>query len=127
MHRLRPITASPYSHRRASKKITRPSCDGSQICQGPSSSARPATWPCASLTTRSRSIKYQITIAKLPLAKDVADFAFDGTPINEALVRDLAGGNFLAHQLIKKLEASVEALRGRAASNYGQELGGTGG
>lgn len=35
---------------------------------------------------------------KLPLAKDVADFAFDGTPINETLVHDLAGGNFLAHQ-----------------------------
>ena len=47
---------------------------------------------------QARSIKYQITIAKLPLAKDVADFAFDGTPINETLVHDLAGGNFLAHQ-----------------------------
>jgi DNA replication protein DnaC len=45
-----------------------------------------------------RSIKYQITIAKLPLAKDVDDFRFDGTPINETLVRDLIGGNFLAHQ-----------------------------
>ena len=47
---------------------------------------------------QARSVKYQITIAKLPLAKDIADFAFDGTPINAALVRDLAGGNFLAHQ-----------------------------
>ena len=47
---------------------------------------------------QARSIKYQITIAKLPLAKDVDDFAFDDTPINEALVRDLAGGEFLAHQ-----------------------------
>jgi DNA replication protein DnaC len=47
---------------------------------------------------QARSIKYQITIAKLPLAKDVDDFAFDGTPINEILVRDLSGGNFLAHQ-----------------------------
>ena len=47
---------------------------------------------------QARSIKYQIAIAKLPLAKDVADFAFDGTPINETLVHDLAGGNFLAHQ-----------------------------
>ena len=47
---------------------------------------------------QARSIKYQITIAKLPLAKDLADFAFDGTPINAALVRDLAGGEFLAHQ-----------------------------
>ena len=30
-----------------------------------------------------RSIKYQMTIARLPLAKDVADFAFVGTPLNE--------------------------------------------
>ncbi len=47
---------------------------------------------------QARSIKYQITIAKLPLAKDVDDFRFDGTPINETLVRDLIGGTFLAHQ-----------------------------
>ena len=39
---------------------------------------------------QARSIKYQLTIAKLPLAKDVDDFAFKNTPINEALVRDLA-------------------------------------
>ena len=45
-----------------------------------------------------RSIKYQMTLARLPLAKDVADFAFVGTPVNEALVRDLAGGQFLAEQ-----------------------------
>jgi DNA replication protein DnaC len=47
---------------------------------------------------QARSIKYQITIAKLPLAKDVGDFSFDGTPVNETLVRELIGGNFLAHQ-----------------------------
>ena len=47
---------------------------------------------------QARSIKYQITIAKLPLAKDIDDFRFDNTPINGTLVRDLAGGNFLAHQ-----------------------------
>ena len=47
---------------------------------------------------QARSIKYQMTIAKLPLAKDIDDFVFDDTPINEALVRDLAGGDFLAHQ-----------------------------
>ena len=47
---------------------------------------------------QARSIKYQMTIAKLPLAKDVDDFAFNGTPINENLVRDLAGGNFIAQQ-----------------------------
>jgi DNA replication protein DnaC len=47
---------------------------------------------------QARSIKYQMTIAKLPLAKDIDDFVFDGSPINEALVRDLAAGDFLAHQ-----------------------------
>ena len=47
---------------------------------------------------QARSIKYQIAIAKLPMAKEIDEFAFDGTPINETLVRDLAGGGFLAHQ-----------------------------
>ena len=47
---------------------------------------------------QARSIRYQLTIAKLPLAKDVDDFAFNGTPINENLVRDLAGGDFIAQQ-----------------------------
>ncbi|TWB67823.1 DNA replication protein DnaC [Nitrospirillum amazonense] len=47
---------------------------------------------------QARSIRYQITIAKLPLAKDIDDFAFEGTPINQTLVRDLAGGDFLTHQ-----------------------------
>jgi DNA replication protein DnaC len=47
---------------------------------------------------QARSIRYQISIAKLPLAKDIDDFAFGGTPVNEALVRDLARGEFLAHQ-----------------------------
>src|SRR4026208_249139 len=47
---------------------------------------------------QARSIRYQLTIAKLPLAKDLDDFEFEGTPINEILVRDLAGGAFLAQQ-----------------------------
>ena len=47
---------------------------------------------------QARSIKYQLTIAKLPLAKDLDEFDFAGTPINEALVRDLATGAFLAEQ-----------------------------
>ena len=47
---------------------------------------------------QARSIRYQTTIAKLPLAKDIDDFAFKGTPVNESLVRDLAGGNFVAQQ-----------------------------
>jgi DNA replication protein DnaC len=47
---------------------------------------------------QARSIKYQLTIAKLPLAKDLDDFQFEGTPINETLVNDLAGGGFIASQ-----------------------------
>ncbi|QNT70145.1 ATP-binding protein [Defluviicoccus vanus] len=47
---------------------------------------------------QARSIKYQLTIAKLPLAKDIDDFCFNGTPINETLVRELATGAFLAQQ-----------------------------
>jgi len=47
---------------------------------------------------QARSIKYQLTIAKLPLAKELAEFEFAGTPINEGVVRDLAAGTFLANQ-----------------------------
>ena len=47
---------------------------------------------------QARSVKYQIAIAKLPLAKDLSEFAFAATPVNEALVRNLASGAFLAHQ-----------------------------
>ena len=47
---------------------------------------------------QARSIKYQLTTAKLPLAKDLDDFDFTGTPVNEVLVRDLAGGAFIAEQ-----------------------------
>jgi DNA replication protein DnaC len=39
---------------------------------------------------QARSIKYQMTIAKLPLAKDVDDFQFADTPVNEALVRHIS-------------------------------------
>ena len=47
---------------------------------------------------QARSITYQLTLAKLPLAKDLDDFAFADTPVNETLVRDLASGAFLAEQ-----------------------------
>ena len=36
--------------------------------------------------------------AKLPLAKELADFDFTDTPVNEPLVRELAVGGFLANQ-----------------------------
>ena len=47
---------------------------------------------------QARSIKYQLTLAKLPLAKEIEDFDFTGTPINQALIRDLASGNFIVQQ-----------------------------
>ena len=48
---------------------------------------------------QARSIKYPANkCAKLPLAKDLDDFQFEGTPINETLVNDLAGGGFIAEQ-----------------------------
>ena len=47
---------------------------------------------------RTQLIHYQFKIAKLPLAKDIDDFSFEGTPINETVVRDLASGTFIANQ-----------------------------
>src|SRR5256885_11169526 len=47
---------------------------------------------------QARSIKYQLTIAKLPLAKDTDDSEFAGTPVDQALIRDLASAAYLAEQ-----------------------------
>jgi DNA replication protein DnaC len=47
---------------------------------------------------QARSMKYQLTIAKLPFAKEIDEFVFADTPVNQTLVRDLAGGGFLAQQ-----------------------------
>ena len=47
---------------------------------------------------QARSIKYQMTIAKLPLAKELKESDFEATDINETLIRDLANGDFLDHQ-----------------------------
>jgi len=52
----------------------------------------------AEISEKQGFIRYQMAIAKLPLAKDIDDSAFKGTPINEGLVRDIAGGNFIAQQ-----------------------------
>lgn len=41
---------------------------------------------------QARSIKYQMTIAKLPLAKELEEFDFEATGINQTLIRDLATG-----------------------------------
>ena len=47
---------------------------------------------------QARSIRYQLSIAKLPLAKDIDDFDFADTPVNESLVRELVTGTFVADQ-----------------------------
>ena len=47
---------------------------------------------------QARSIRYQLTVAKLPLAEDLQESDFSGTPINDGLVRDLASGGFVADQ-----------------------------
>ena len=47
---------------------------------------------------QARSIQYQLRIARLPLARDLEEFQFAGTPINETLVRDLASGGFITQQ-----------------------------
>ena len=47
---------------------------------------------------QARSIKYQMTITRMPFAKEICEFAFADTPINETLVRNLAGGGFLEQQ-----------------------------
>jgi DNA replication protein DnaC len=47
---------------------------------------------------QARSINYQMGIAKLPLAKELADLDFAGTPINGDLVEQLSTGAFLDSQ-----------------------------
>jgi len=47
---------------------------------------------------QARSIRYQLGVAKLPLAKELSEFVFKDSPINDVLVNDLATGGFLAQQ-----------------------------
>jgi DNA replication protein DnaC len=47
---------------------------------------------------QARSIRYQLTCAKIPLAKEIEDFDFAQTPVNERLIRDLSTGTFAADQ-----------------------------
>jgi DNA replication protein DnaC len=47
---------------------------------------------------RARSINYQMGIARLPLAKELAELSFEETPINAELVGMLATGAFLDQQ-----------------------------
>ena len=44
---------------------------------------------------RVRSIRYQLGVARFPIAKDLDKFQFTESSVNEQLVRDLYNGNFL--------------------------------
>ncbi len=44
------------------------------------------------------SIRYRMTAAKLPVIKDLSAFVFEGTPINEDLVRQLHSASFLPNR-----------------------------
>ncbi len=45
---------------------------------------------------RVRSIRYQMNAARFPIHRDLASFQFDGTRIDERLIRQLATGAFMA-------------------------------
>jgi DNA replication protein DnaC len=42
-----------------------------------------------------RSIRYQLGIARFPVAKDLDSFHFSDSPVNEPLIRELYSGHFL--------------------------------
>ena len=42
-----------------------------------------------------RSIRYQMRVARFPVAKDLDNFQFADSPVNEPLIRDLYHGHFL--------------------------------
>jgi DNA replication protein DnaC len=42
-----------------------------------------------------RSIRYQLGIARFPVAKDLDSFHFSESPVNEPLIRELYSGHFL--------------------------------
>jgi DNA replication protein DnaC len=47
---------------------------------------------------QARSINYQMTLAKMPLVKELSDLAFEGSPINGGLIEQLSTGDFLDTQ-----------------------------
>ncbi len=70
---------------------------------------------------QARSINYQMTIAKLPLAKELAELDLAETPINAEAIETLGQGSFLDDQrnvvdLVNRLETEVKLDRqGRTA------------
>ena len=60
---------------------------------------------------KARSIKYQMTSAKLPTAKELADFDFAASPVNEPLIQELATGGFLEGQRSSAVAAGAVPQR----------------
>src|SRR5213075_1217415 len=68
---------------------------------------------------QARSIKYQLTVAKLPLAKDIEDFDFDGTPVTRALIRNGSRGRFFnVVDLVNRLETEHRAGKQGRIADY---------
>ena len=64
-----------------------------------------------------RSIKYQMASAKLPTAKELADFDFAASPVNEPLIQELAGNRDPPRAA--SLRVAQGATRSRAGPPYG--------
>lgn len=47
---------------------------------------------------QARSIKYQMKLAKMPLVKEIADLALEGSAVNGGLIEQLSSGDFLDTQ-----------------------------
>jgi hypothetical protein len=47
---------------------------------------------------RARSIAYRMGVARFPVMKNLAEFDFAASPVNQGLVRELQEGGFLATQ-----------------------------
>jgi DNA replication protein DnaC len=69
---------------------------------------------------QARSMRDQLTLARLPFAKEVEEFVFADTPANETLERDLAGGGFLGQQrnLVLAVGIARACIRGGARGRF---------
>ena len=61
------------------------------------------------------SIRYGMSAARLPVVQDIDAFVFDGTRINEGLVRSLHAGSFLPGQRNMREPSLAQALSGFGA------------
>jgi DNA replication protein DnaC len=82
---------------------------------------------------QARSIKYRLSIAKLLLAKDIDEFDFTGTPINEAagprpgeLAKDIDEFDFTGTPINEALVRDLASRRSIAEQRNAVLIGGTG-